>query len=38
MDVLDRIEAEAARPKNDGRNGVPPLQQIKLISAEPSCL
>jgi cyclophilin family peptidyl-prolyl cis-trans isomerase len=38
MDVLDKINAEAARPSNDGRNGVPPLQPIDLISAEPSCL
>jgi cyclophilin family peptidyl-prolyl cis-trans isomerase len=38
MDVLDKINAEAARPANDGRNGVPPLKPINLIKAEASCL
>lgn len=38
MDVLDRINAEAARPSNDGKNGVPPLMPINLLSAEASCL
>jgi cyclophilin family peptidyl-prolyl cis-trans isomerase len=38
LDVLDRIEAEAARPSDDGRNGVPPLKPINLLSAEASCL
>lgn len=38
MDVLDKINAEAARPSNDGRNGVPPLKPVNLLDAEPSCL
>ncbi|MFA5943806.1 MAG: peptidylprolyl isomerase [Candidatus Thermoplasmatota archaeon] len=38
MDVLDRINAEAARPSSDGKNGVPPLKPITLISADASCL
>lgn len=38
MDVLDRINAEAARPSNDGQNGVPPLKPINLHTAEASCL
>jgi cyclophilin family peptidyl-prolyl cis-trans isomerase len=38
MDVLDRINAEAARPSTDGKNGVPPLMPINLLTAEASCL
>ena len=38
MDVLDRINSEAARPSSDGQNGVPPLKPINLLTAEASCL
>jgi hypothetical protein len=33
MDNLDRINAEAARPSSDGKNGVPPLVPIELQAA-----
>lgn len=33
MGVVDRINAEAARPSSDGSNGVPPLKPIEFQAA-----